>query len=73
MFNTTAHEHEHHLRLVFQKLRDHKLQAKLKKCDFGKPRIKYLGHIVGSGEVYVDLDKVTAVTNWEAPTDIKGV
>ena len=73
MFSTTECEHEYHLRLVFQKLREHKLQAKLKKCEFGKPRVKYLGHIVGSGEVYVDQDKVAAVANWEAPTDIKGV
>ena len=45
VFSTTEHEHEHHLRLVFQKLREHKLQAKLKKCEFGKPRVKYLGYI----------------------------
>ena len=73
VFSTTEHEHEHHLRLVFQKLREHKLQAKLKKCEFGKPCVKYLGHVVGSGEVHVDQDKVAAVANWEAPTDIKGV
>ena len=42
-------------------------------CEFGKPRVKYLGHIVGSGEVHVDQDKVAAVANWEAPKDIKGV
>ena len=73
VFNTTEHEHEHHLRLIFKKLREHKLQAKLKKCKSGKPRVKYLGHIVGSGEVHVDQDKVNAVSNWEAPEDIKGV
>ena len=54
MFSTTEHEHEQHLRLVFQKLREHKLQAKLKKCEFRKPRVKYLGHVIGSGEVYVN-------------------
>ena len=73
VFSTSEHEHEHHLRLVFQKLREHKLQAKLTKCEFGKPCVRYLGHIVGSGEVYVDQDKVSAVANWEATTDIKGV
>ena len=72
-FSTTEHEHEHHLRLVFQKLREHKLQEKLKKCEFGRPHIKYLGHIVGSGEVHVDQDKVALVADWEAPIDIKGV
>ena len=70
VFSTTAHEHGHHLSLVFQKLREHKLQAKLKKCEFGKPHVKYLGHVVGSGEVHVDEDKVAAITNWEAPKDI---
>ena len=34
-FSTTEYEHKNHLRLVFQRLREHKLQAKLKKCEFG--------------------------------------
>ena len=72
VFSTTEHVHGHHLRLVFQKLREHKLQAKLKKCEFGKPRVKYLGYVIGSGEVHVDKDKVTAVGKWDAPKDIKG-
>ena len=54
MFSTTEHKHEDYLRLVFQKFREHKLQAKLKKCEFSKPRLKYLSHILGSGEVHVD-------------------
>ena len=49
------------------------MQAKLKKCELGKPRVKYIGHVLGSGEVHVDKDKVVAVTNWEPPKDIKGV
>ena len=72
VFSNTEHENEHYLRL-FQELREHKLQAKLKKCEFGKPHVKYLGHVVGSGEVYMDKEKVAAVANWEAPKDIKGV
>ena len=49
------------------------LQAKLKKCEFGQPQVKYLGHIVGSGEVHMDQDKAATVANWEVATDIKGV
>ena len=59
VFSPTEHEHENNLRLVFQRLREHKLQAKLKKCEFGKPHVKYLGHVIGSGEVNVDKDKVS--------------
>ena len=49
--------------LYSTELREQKLQAKLKKCEFGKPCVKYLGHIVGSGEVHVDQDKLAAVSN----------
>ena len=35
--------------------------------------VKYLGHVVGSGELRVDPDKVSAVADWAAPRDIKGV
>ena len=73
VFSTTEHEHKYNLRPVFQKLREHKPQAKLKKCEFGKPRVIYLGYVVGSGEVHVDKEKVTAVVDWEVPKDIKGV
>ena len=73
VFSTTEHDHEYHLRLAFQVLREHKLQAKLNKCEFGKPRVKYFGHVVGSGEVHVDQDKVAAVANWEITIDLRGV
>ena len=56
-----------------QQLREHKLQAKLKKCEFGKLRVKYLGQVVGSREVYVDKKKVATVANWEPPRNIKGI
>ena len=73
VFSSCEHKHKHHLRLIFQKRREHKLQAKLNKCEFDKPHVKYLGYMVGSGEVHVDWDKVAAVANWEALKDIKEV
>ena len=73
VFSTTEHEHENHLRFIFQGLRQHKLQAKLMKCEFGKLHVKYLGYIVGSGELHMDKDKVAAFANWKAPKDIKGI
>ena len=51
VYSDNAKEHEAYLRQVFDRLRKHKLQAKLKKCEFGKPYVKYLGHVVGSGEL----------------------
>ena len=73
IYSDNADEHEMHLRKVFDCLRLHKLQAKLKECEFGKPYVKHLGHVVGSGELWVDSDKVAANLDWEPPVDIKGV
>ena len=58
---------------MFDKLREHKLKAKCSKCEFDHSHVKYLGHVVGSGELRVDPDKVSAVDDWAAPCDIKGV
>ena len=58
---------------MFDKLCEHKLKAKRSKCEFARSPVKYLGHVVGSGELCVDPDKVSAVADWAAPRDIKGV
>jgi hypothetical protein len=34
VFSRIEEEHEEHLRLLLQKLQDHKLYAKLRKCEF---------------------------------------
>ena len=58
---------------MFDRLHKHKLKAKCSKCEFAWSHVKYLGHVVGSGELRVDPDEVSAVTDWAAPRDIKGV
>ena len=73
IFSDNEDEHESHLRKVFDRLREHKLKAKLKKCEFGKTHVKYLGHVVGSGELSVDRDKVAAIADWQPPANVKGV
>ena len=39
-------EHEHHLSLALQTLREQKLYAKLSKCEFWLDRVMFLGHVV---------------------------
>ena len=73
VYSDNEHEHKAHLRQVFDQLHEHKLQAKLKKCEFGKSHMKYLGHVVGSGKLSVDRDKVAAISSWEPPSDFKGI
>ena len=38
-------EHAEHIRLVLQKLREHKLYAKRSKCEFWLKEVSFLGHV----------------------------
>jgi hypothetical protein len=43
IYSNSEEEHEHHLRMVLQVLREHHLYAKLSKCSFDQNKIHYLG------------------------------
>ena len=66
-------EHEQHLRIVLQTLREKKLYAKLRKCDFWLKEISFLGHIVFAEGIRVDPIKIEAVVNWKSPRSVTEV
>ena len=49
VYSKTVEEHTEDLEKAFQKLRLYKLYAKVDKCDWGKLRIKFLGHELTQG------------------------
>jgi hypothetical protein len=61
VYSRNKEEHEGHLRLVLQKLRDHKLYTKLSKCEFWLKQVAFLGHVVSKGGIFVDPSKVQDV------------
>ena len=46
VYSKNAQEHEQHLRIVMETLRENKLYAKLSKCDFWLKKVSFLGNIV---------------------------
>ena len=70
IYSRSAAEHEHHLRLVLQRLREHQLYCRPHKCHFNQSEIEYLGHIMGTAGVKVDPRKVQAVQEWPVPQDV---
>ena len=46
IYSKNKQEHEEHLRIILQVLREHQLFAKFSKCDFFKEKIQYLRHVV---------------------------
>ncbi|WVZ90542.1 LOW QUALITY PROTEIN: hypothetical protein U9M48_036835 [Paspalum notatum var. saurae] len=60
-------EEEHEEHLSFAKPRDHKLYAKLSKCEFWLDQVPFLGHIVSKGGIMVDPSKISGVMDWKVP------
>ena len=58
-------EHEQHLQLALQVLRENQLYAKLEKCDFWLPEIQFLRHMVSKEGISMDPAKVEAMMRWE--------
>ena len=67
VYSTTWDEHIEHIRKVLQKLRDHKLFAKLSKCTFGVKEVEYLGFVLKGGKLAMKETKTKAITAWEVP------
>ena len=70
VYSKNEEEHEEHLRLTLQLLREHPLYVKLNKCDFYRDRIQYLGHIISEQGISVDPEKIEAIMNWPTPRNV---
>jgi hypothetical protein len=70
VYSRSKEEHKEHLRLVLQKLRDHRLYVKLSKCEFWLKQFTFLGHIISKGGISVDPGKVQDVLGWNVPTSV---
>jgi len=73
VYSRNAEEHEEHLRLVLQLLREHKLYCKFKKCSFFQAEVAFLGHMVSGEGVRADPRKVDAVNSWPQPLNVHHV
>ncbi|KAI3810176.1 hypothetical protein L1987_19786 [Smallanthus sonchifolius] len=67
IYSRTKEEHEHHLKLILELLRNEKLYAKFSKCEFWIQEVYFLGHVINKKGIHVDPFKIEAIKNWEAP------
>ncbi|KAD4586323.1 hypothetical protein E3N88_23924 [Mikania micrantha] len=67
IYSKTKEDHEKHLKLVLEILREERLYAKFSKCEFWLKEVQFLGHIVNEYGVHVDPAKIDAVKNWSTP------
>jgi hypothetical protein len=61
IYSKNEKEHEEHLKMVLQWLREHRLYAKLSKCEFWISEVLFLGHIINRDGLDVDPKKVADI------------
>ena len=70
IYSETEEDHEDHLRVVLQTLKDHQLYVKFSKCEFWLTEVRFLGHVVSASGVSVDPRKDEDVMSWERPKSV---
>ena len=73
IYSKNKQEHEEHLNIVLQVLREQKLYAKFNKCDVFKDMIQYLEHVVSNEGICFDLDKIKVITEWLVPKNVTDI
>jgi hypothetical protein len=73
VYSNSEEEHEHHLRMVLQFIRDHHLYSKFSKCSFYQNTIHYLGHFIYEEGIAVDPKNIEAIKGWMTPKNLTEV
>ncbi|XP_070056604.1 uncharacterized protein [Nicotiana tomentosiformis] len=67
-YSRIREEHEQHLRIVLQTLREKKLYSKFSKCEFWLDSVAFLVHVVSNEMIKVDPKKIELVQSWPKPS-----
>ena len=73
IYSETLEEHLFHLQTIFDRLRQHGLKLKLKKCSFLQTETNYLGFVINNKGISPDQKKVDAIRTLPAPTCVREV
>ena len=73
VYLTNEEEHEEHLRMVLQVLRECQLYANISKCGFYKRKVQYLGHVISKEGIAMDSEKIEVITDWPTPKNVTNV
>jgi Reverse transcriptase (RNA-dependent DNA polymerase) len=71
IFADIKEELERITKLVLEKLQEHDLFLKAKKCEFCQTQIEYLGMIIEEGKISMDAVKLGGIRDWPVPTMLK--
>lgn len=67
VFSDSIEEHQDHLRVIFEHLRDETLYLKWKKCELYATCVDCLGYIIDDDGLHADEDKLLRIIEWHTP------
>ena len=73
IFSKDEITHLKHLQSVFQRLRQAGLKLKMKKCNFFKEQLHYLGHLVSGKGIQALPEKLTAIAEMPIPRNLQEI
>ena len=71
IYNRTCRKHVDHVCSVLERLWEAGLQADIWKCKFHVQKTKFLGLILTTEELEVNLKKIEVIRNWSTPNNLK--
>ncbi|XP_040932156.1 uncharacterized protein [Gossypium hirsutum] len=73
VYSKSEKDHEQHLQIVLQILREKQLYGKLSKCELWLSEVVFLGHVVSADGIRVDPKNIEAVILWKVPKNVSEV
>jgi Reverse transcriptase (RNA-dependent DNA polymerase) len=67
IFSENEKEHEEHVKKVLRRLKEARINLKIKKCEFGVRETSFLGDIVNGDTTRMQDEKVKAILQWPSP------
>jgi hypothetical protein len=73
IFNKDEREHQRHVQMVLEKLKDAKLIVNRQKCSFNQTELEFVGFKVSSAGILPCNSKTKAIQQWATPTNVQEV
>ncbi|GJR11142.1 putative reverse transcriptase domain-containing protein [Tanacetum coccineum] len=64
IYSKSEEEHAEHLKLILELLKKEELYAKFSKCEFWLSKVQFLGHVIDSEGIHIDLAKIESIKDW---------
>jgi len=71
VYSQSLEDHQVHLQLIFQTIRENHLFLNKSKCAFALPKVEYSGHFLSKEGVSTDPLKIQVVSSWPIPQNLK--